>query len=666
MARLAAVVLAVFGLLPIANWIAGGHDAPWYGERLALWGSGAAIIVGVAAIGFILLRKQPALWPAGRWDRFAARWERAGWRGDLLIALAGFALYLAVAYFVLSARPLLIDEIIQLFQAKIFAGGRLWLPAAEHPEFTGAMHLLDMSGKVYGQFPAGGPAMLAIGVLLGAPAMIGPLAAAGAVFAFGRLLRIVEPGRGTALAAVLLFAFAPFTAFLAGSMMNHVTTMAWLVGAAWALAVITASDVPRRGPAWALGLCLGIAATIRPLDAAVFALPAGAWLLWRTTRDRRQLGPLLVSGLGVALPLIALMLVNNAWTGDPLRFGYIELWGKTHELGFHEAPWGFAHTPARGLELINLYLLRLQTYFLETPVPALLFATGALALAPRPTKPFDRWVLVSSGLLLVAYWAYWHDGFYLGPRFMLPLAPWLAWWTARFPGVLRARGVSLLAERTVVLAGVLALVIGALQLLPIRVTQYRNGMLTMRLDAAAAAERAGIHGAVILARETWGAQLIARMWGLGVSRTEAEQIYRTTDSCALDTAIGQVEQSGGGAAALRDRVAPLRADSARLVIPQLSPDTTLHGIPGTEWGERCTRRVLEDRAGTTLYAPLLLLEGGENIWIRDLHGRDALLPDSLQAREWWLVTKATGPGSPLRIERINRDSARAEWQAGSE
>jgi len=645
--RLAAVVLAVFGLLPIANWIAGGHEAPWYGERLALWGSGSAIIVGVAAIGFILLRKQPTLWPAGRWDRIAARWQRAGWRGDLLVALTGFVLYLAVAYLVLSARPLLIDEIIQLFQAKIFAGGRLWLPAAEHPEFTGAMHLLDMSGKVYGQFPAGGPAMLAIGVLLGAPAMIGP--------------RIVEPNRGTALAAVLLFAFAPFTVFLAGSMMNHVTTMAWLVAAAWALAVITASDTPRRGPAVLLGLCLGIAATIRPLDAVVFAVPAGIWLLWRTSRDRRQLGPLLLSGLGVALPLIALMMVNQAWTGDPLRFGYIELWGKTHELGFHEAPWGFAHTPARGIELINLYLLRLQTYFLETPVPALLFATGALALAPRRTKPFDRWVLVSSGLLLVAYWAYWHDGFYLGPRFMLPLAPWLAWWTARFPGVLRARSVSPLVERTVVLAGMLALVIGALQLLPIRVAQYRNGMLSMRLDAAGAAARAGIHDAVILARESWGAQLIARMWGLGVSRTEAEQIYRTTDSCMLDGAIEITERDGGGATALRERVAPLRADSTRLVTPQLSPDTTLRGLPGTEWSGRCVRRIVEDRAGSTVYAPLLNADAGDNIYVRDLHGRNRLLPDSLRARAWWLLIQDPAPGSPLRFTLVDRDSARAEW-----
>ena len=45
MAQLAALILVVFGLLPIANWIAGGHDAPWYRERLTLWSIGGAVVV---------------------------------------------------------------------------------------------------------------------------------------------------------------------------------------------------------------------------------------------------------------------------------------------------------------------------------------------------------------------------------------------------------------------------------------------------------------------------------------------------------------------------------------------------------------------------------------------------------------------------------------------
>ena len=50
MTQVAALILLVFGLLPIANWIPGGHDAPWYGERLSGWLSGGAIVLGVAII----------------------------------------------------------------------------------------------------------------------------------------------------------------------------------------------------------------------------------------------------------------------------------------------------------------------------------------------------------------------------------------------------------------------------------------------------------------------------------------------------------------------------------------------------------------------------------------------------------------------------------------
>ena len=106
----------------------------------------------------------------------------------------------------LSAKPLLIDEIISLFQARIFASGQLWLPAPRYPEFTSAMHLLDWNGKVYGQFPAGGPAMLAIGVLLHAAWLVGPVATAIGVYLFARLLRRIELRDGTALAALLLYA----------------------------------------------------------------------------------------------------------------------------------------------------------------------------------------------------------------------------------------------------------------------------------------------------------------------------------------------------------------------------------------------------------------------------------------------------------------------------
>ncbi len=663
MARLLAVVLLLLGLLPIANWIPGGHQVPWYTDRVDGWLSGGAIIFGLAAIAGITLRRYPGFWRAGLWREVAHRWHRAGWRSDAVIAAAALALYALIARLVLSARPLLIDEIIQLYQARIFAAGRLWLPAAEHPEFTSAMHLIDWGGKVYGQFPAGGPAMLAIGSLLRAEWLVGPCFAAFGVFAFARLLRRIEGRHGIALAALLLYAFAPFTAFLSGSMMNHVTTLTWLLLGAWALAAATATARPRPMSALAVGIALGLAATIRPLDGAVFAIGAGAWLLWRARFGGGHLLALLASGLGIALPLVALCLVNAAQTGDPFRFGYIEMWGHTHALGFHAAPWGFPHTPARGLELVNLYLLRLQNYLFETPVPSLLFATAALWLT-RSLTALDRWALAGCGGVLLVYWAYWHDGFYLGPRFLLPLAPWLALWTARFPAELAERTGSLTLRRAVLVGGVAALLIGAIELLPIRVAQYRNGMLSLRLDPDAAAEAQGVEaGATILVRESWGAQVVARMWRLGVSRVDTEGYYRTTDLCRLDEAVAQIEQHGGGAAALAAAVAPARADSSRLVALSASPDTTGRLLPGSTLTIECTRRVIEDQGGFTLFAPLLLATG-RNHYIRDLHARDTLVLTSVPTGPLWLLTKDPEADGGFRFHRVVPDSVHAEWGRG--
>ena len=663
MAQFAALLLIVLGLLPVANWIPGGHAAPWYAERLRLWTSGGAIVVGVALIVGIAVRRYPAWWRAGSWARVAARWRAADRRADVAIAAVAAILYAVVSRVILSAKPLLIDEVIQLYQARIFASGRLWAPAPLHPEFTSSMHLLDWGGKVYGQFPAGGPAMLAIGTLLHSEWLVGPIAAAIGGYVFARLLRVIEPRDGVALAALLLLAFAPFAVFLNASMMNHVTETTWLLVAALALATATRTDAAAPRAALAMGFAFGVAATIRPLDAASFALPAAVWLLWRTVRGGApQLRALLLSGVGVAIPIAALLLVNTAQTGHPFEFGYIAMWGKSHELGFHAAPWGFPHTPARGIELVNLYLLRLQSYFLETPVPSLLFATGALALATRLTG-FDRWMLAGSGLLLLSYFAYWHDGFYLGPRFLLPLAPWLALWTARFPAALAGRRVPLPVQRAVVAGGITALLMGATLLVPLRAEQYRNGMLSMRFDVDALAQRAGVRGALVFVRESWGAQLLVRLWALGVSRTEAEQIYRTTDACQLDGALAAVERAGGNGADLQRLVRPLRADSLQLVGLRVSPDTTPRIRSGSTIRGRCVRRIEEDRNGFTVFAPLLLAGKDGNVYLREMHARDTLVIAAQPGRALFLLLKDTLTTSIPRFIPLSLDSMRAAWQA---
>jgi hypothetical protein len=658
-----ALFVAILGFLPIANWIRGGHEAPWYALVTSGWLSGSAIAIGVGVVLAILARRIDVLWHDGALNRIVAAWARRPVVGALVVATASLALYVAVACLVFDARPLLIDEMVQVLQAQIYANGALSRPVAPHPEFFSSMHVIDSNGRYFSQFPAGGPAMLLPGVLLGATWLVGPVAAAIAIFAFSFFLRRAEPSAGIAMAATIAMAIAPFAVFMSGSHMNHVTNLMWLVIAMALLARGTADDDSHPVLAFGCGLALGCAATIRPLDAFAFALPAGTWYLARAVKDRRRVADLLVSGLGVALPGAALLWVNSRTTGHPLLFGYEMLWGPTHALGFHEAPWGFAHTPARGLELVNLNFLRLQTYLFETPVPSLVPVIGALALTRR-LRALDRYLLCSSALLVGLYFAYWHNGFFLGPRFMYPLLPVLALYAARFLPLLRDRVGSGLPYRAAVFTALCAGAMAATSMIPLRARQYQGGLTTMRWNADSAAAASGAADALVFVRESWGAELAARMWAVGVPRRETELLYRGVDACVLDREIGRVERGTARDTAALERLWPLMVDSSRVIGSPFSPDSTERYLPGTTYRQRCVEKINDDRGGFTLLTPLLLAKGGNNIYARDLGARDSLLLARYPSRPVFLVRPATSAeGEPPRFYPLSRDSLWRAWRA---
>jgi hypothetical protein len=411
LARLWAVALTVLSFFPFANWITGGHAAPWYAVSTSEWLSGSAIAIGSAVVLFLVLRRFD-WWPTG-WDRIAGAARQHSALTALLLGVLSLALFAVVSAKVLSGRPLLIDEIVQVMQARILAEGRLSRPADINPEFFSALHVVDVNGKVFSQFPPGGPLMLVPGVMAGIAWLTGPVFGAVAVVAFWWFVRGTEESPGVALGAAALLAVTPFMVFMAGSHMNHVPTLAWLCLTLVGLRSITGEDRSRPVAALLTGFCLGVMISIRPMDGAAFALPAGLWLLARTVQRRTSLSTLLASGVGVGLPVAAVLAYNLATTGRATLFGYELLWGASHGLGFHQAPWGVTHTPSRGLELINLYFLRLQTYLFETPLPSLVPVIAALSLVARLTA-VDRFLLSSSALLVLGYFAYWHDGSFSG------------------------------------------------------------------------------------------------------------------------------------------------------------------------------------------------------------------------------------------------------------
>jgi len=660
----AAIALAVFitvlGFVPFVNLIPGGRSASWYAPATIDWLNGSLIAVGGGIVYAIAARRFP-IWRDGLLRPFLDWIDRSPIRAVLVLSFAAFGVYSAVSLAVFDARPLLIDEIVQVLQARIFSEGRLARPASTEPEFFSTLHVIDSAGLFFSQFPAGGPAMYVPGWMVGAPWLTNPVCGAVSVAVFARYVRQTEREHGVALGAALLFTFAPFMVFMSASHMNHLPTLMWTMLAVTALAIITSSTRVRPGWAFLLGLGFGCAATIRPVDSLAFALPAGVWLLVRSTR-LREWRELAASGLGIALPVSVLLWVNSRTTGAPFLFGYELLWGTSHGLGFHRAPWGLAHTPARGMELINLYFLRLQNYLYETPIPSLLPTVGSLGLTRR-FSPHDRYWFASAAILIILYFAYWHDGFYLGPRFFFPLLPLLAIWTARLPALVRARFGRTRVYRAVwgTLGMSLALALGVS--IPIRARQYANGLLTMRWNADRVAERAGVRNALVLVRESWGSQLVARLWALGISRSDAELLYRNIDSCQLDSALLKLEERRPARADAVASLTPLLRDSASVVASPFSPDTTEGFRRGVVYTQRCLSRINEDRSGFTVMAPLLLARRADILYARDLHARDSLLLAAHPGRAVYLLApRGTAEGTPPEFTRLTRDSLFKAWR----
>ena len=655
-----ALFVAVLGFVPLVNIISGGRSARWYSPAIADWLNGSLIAIGGGIVYAIATRRFP-IWRDGLLTGWLSRIERHPLRFTLCVAVAAFVAYAAVSFGVFSARPLLIDEIVQLLQARIFSEGRLARPVAAQPEFFSTLHVIDSGGLFYSQFPAGGPAMYVLGWVLGAPWLMNPLYAAITVAMFAVFVARTEPDRAVRFGAVIVFAFAPFMVFMSASQMNHVPTLMWTMLAITSLSVITASAVARPTWAFALGVGLGCAATIRPVDALAFALPAGLWLLARGVR-MREWRELFTSSLGIGIPMSALLWVNSRTTGSPFLFGYELLWGASHGLGFHRAPWGMAHTPARGVELINLYFLRLQNYLFETPLPSLVPIIGALGLTRKFTS-YDRYFLSSGAMLLLLYFAYWHDGFYLGPRFLFPLLPWFAICAARLPALIRERfGRGMLYRAT---WGTLAISAGVAMAIsvPLRAKQYSNGLLTMRWDADRAAEKAGVRNAVVFVRESWGSQLVARLWALGILRSDAELLYRNVDSCELDSALRDLELGSRRGVAALAVLTPLLRDSAEVVASPFSPDTTEGFRRGVAYTPRCLTRINEDRAGFTVMPPLLLARRADILYASDLHARDSLLVGQHPTRAIYLLApRGTAEGAPPTFIPVSRDSLLRDWR----
>jgi hypothetical protein len=115
------------------------------------------------------------------------------------------------------------------------------------------------------------------------------------------------------------------------------------------------------------------------------------------------------------------------------------------------------------------------------------------------------------------------------------------------------------------------------------------------------------------------------MWGRRIDRPAAELLYRSVDTCVLDSAITVLEREQLVDQAATKRLLPLLRDSALVQPTTLSPDRSERVRIGSAYRPDCLAQVRADHSGIALYPLVLALERGSIIYARDLGERNRLL-----------------------------------------
>jgi 4-amino-4-deoxy-L-arabinose transferase-like glycosyltransferase len=339
----------------------------------------------------------------------------------LLLSLAGFLAALLVANRVFERMAHIEDEMAIAWQAQAIAGGNLTLTSPEFPESYLVPFVIDHNGQRFGKYPIGWPALLAVGIRLGARHLVNPLLAGLAVWLTYRLGKKALNELVGLLAAGLTLA-SPFFLMNAGSLLSH--PFGLVLSAAFALAWLDgfwdAENDNRRlpaklTPAITAGLLLGLSALTRPLTTLGIAIPFGLhglYLLWKGSKAVR-IRVLMVGGIALLLGGFHYVW-QAAVTGDMFTNPYT-LWWEYDKVGFGE---GFGrHGHNLRIAWANLRVsLRAGT--------SDLFGWGTLSWL---FLPFGLWaVRKNRGALLLSsvffslvgvYLAYWIGSWLFGPRY---------------------------------------------------------------------------------------------------------------------------------------------------------------------------------------------------------------------------------------------------------
>ena len=650
--RLAALGLTLLGLVPTANLVTTGAGLAWWPFAVQQW-----LLWTGGLLGAVLLLS---------WRFSTAAEQVIGYGVRLLLrpsnnmfrAMAGTitcALALVAGWRLFGWQAAVGDEFAQNWQGHLLTSGRLFARAEPNTEFFSTIETLVVDGRWFAQFPMGWPVIRALGALMHAPWLLNPLLAGigcMATYQFVQATRDELSARSTAI----LFALSPFVVFMAGSQMNHVATLVGLWVALAALAQWDASTTAAQ--AWRsaalMGASFGIAATIRPYDAAIVAAAVGIFQL-RSVLARQWLARSLVVQCAVgAIPVLLLLAANGATTGHAFAFGYDVLNGPEHRPGFHMTPFGIEHTPRRALYIVSAYLMKLDLGLLAWPVPAVLPVVVTLCLQRRASQ-WDNLLVGVLFALLGGYAYYWSESYFVGPRFLIVTAPIFLLFTARMPVAIRER-LRVPAARATAALMIPAWLMVAWTIPPSKSRVFgvwqaaRSSEMRLGTGAAVAAavQHHGDDRALVFIAEGMHARLAARLRALGMRPLIAEQVVLRADACMLQQTLDDAERLPATVPTdERARLLSMRieGDAAASPLTGRSPADRLALVTGRAISSACAAELSQTNPGLLSLAEMLPFAefgrdgrlGGGIVYARDFGRRNEVLRARFGDMPWYVA-----------------------------
>lgn len=389
---------------------------------------------------------------------------------------------------VLGGLPHQIDEVVYLLQARWLLDGEVAPAVSAIQPHLDVPFTYRVGDRWAGHYPVGWPALLALGLAVGAPHLINALLGGAFVVLLYGAGREID-GELAGVAAAVLGALSPLVRILGASMFPHLACAALVVAAVWA--AVAADRRPGWRPGALVGLAMGACLAVRPMTAVAASVVLGGWLAARALSSRPSrarwsgLAAAIVGGLASSVPT----LIHNAVVaGSPWSLPYSLTRGTMYGPGL--APFGL-----RNLDAIAVSAsASLTGWGWPWLVGGLALALpGALLAAPfllRRVRAGD-WLLVATVLAVaIGHLPTRANGLHgFGARYAVDVAGCLF--------LLGGRGVAELTRAArpsrraaaVVVGLFLALSLGTLVSLPDRLGLYRgyadvDGELERQLEAA--------------------------------------------------------------------------------------------------------------------------------------------------------------------------------------